>query len=77
VAQVADPTFSLPLKVDEPFGSDHVIAIVSDQRLEQVEAAIRAIDDQKASGKFVGILRSLQQSNRSVRIGMSAAFTAR
>lgn len=77
VAQVADPTFSLPLKVDEPFGSDHVIAIVSDQRLEQVEAAIRAIDDQKATGKFVGILRSLQQSNRSVRIGMSAAFTAR
>ncbi|CAN7724964.1 caspase family protein [Bradyrhizobium sp. LjRoot220] len=76
-AQVADPTFSLPLKVDEPFGSDHVIAIVSDQRLEQVEAAIRAIDDQKATGKFVGILRSLQQSNRSVRIGMSAAFTAR
>ena len=77
VAKVADATFSLPLKVEEPFGSDHVIAIVSDQRLEQVEAAIRAIDDQKASGKFVGILRSLQQSNRSVKIGMSAAFTAR
>lgn len=76
VAQVAEQSFSLPLRVEEPFGSDHVIAIVSDQRLEQVEAAIRAIDDQKASGKFVGILRSLQQSNRGVRIGMSASYTA-
>ena len=76
VAKVADQTFSLPLRVEEPFGSDHVIAIVSDQRLEEVEAAIRAIDDQKASGRFVGILQSLQQSNRSVRIGMSASFTA-
>lgn len=74
-AQVADTTFSLPLRVGEPFGSDHVIAIVSDQRLNEVEAAIRAIDDQLAPGRFASILRSLQQSNRGVRIGMAASFT--
>lgn len=77
VPQVAETTFSLPLKVEEPFGSDHVIAIVSDQRLGEAEAAIRAIDDQKAAGRFVGILRSLQQSNSSVKIGMAASFTTR
>lgn len=77
VAQVAETTFSLPLKVEEPFGSDHLIAIVSDQRLGEAEAAIRALDDQKATGRFVGVLRSLQQSNRSVKIGMAASFTIR
>jgi hypothetical protein len=74
--QVLEKTFSLPLRVDEPFGADHLIAIVSDQRLSQVEAEIAAIDDQKVAGKFVGILRSLQQSNRSAKIGMAASFTA-
>ncbi len=76
VALISDANFDLPLKVDEPFGSDHLIAIVSEKRLEQTEAAISALDDQKAAGKFVGILRSLHLSDRSVRFGMAASFTA-
>jgi hypothetical protein len=75
-APVSKPFFDLPLRVEEPFGSDHVIAIVSDTRLEQAEAAISALDDQKAAGKFVDILRLVQLSDRSVRFGMAASFTA-
>jgi hypothetical protein len=75
-ALIADPFFDLRLKVEEPFGSDHVIAIVSNTRLEQAEAAISALDDQRAAGKFVDILRSIQLSDRSVRFGMAASFTA-
>jgi hypothetical protein len=77
VALVSRPNFGLQLQVEEPFGSDHVIAIVSEKRLEQTEAAISALDDQKAAGKFVGILRSLRLSDRSVRFGMAASFTAK
>ncbi len=76
VALFSEPTFDLGLSVDEPFGSDHLIAIVSDQRLMQTEAAISALNDQKAAGKFVNILRVLHQSDRGVRFGMAASFTA-
>lgn len=74
--QIDDSSFDLPLAVDEPFGSDFVVAIVSDRRLEQAETAISALDDQRAAGKFVDILRSTQSSDRSVRFGMAASFTA-
>jgi hypothetical protein len=76
VALIKEPTFDLPLRVDEPFGSDHLIAIVSDQRLEQAEAAISALDDQRAAGRFAEILRSLHSSDHSVRFGMAASFTS-
>jgi len=74
--QIADSSFDLPLRVDEPYGSDYVVAIVSNRRLAQAEAAISALDDQKAAGRFVDILRSVQMSDRSVRFGMAASFTA-
>lgn len=75
-APVKDPFFDLPLRVDEPFGSDYLIAIVSDARLEKAEAAISGLDDQKAAGKFLDILRSVVRSDRNVRFGMAASFTA-
>jgi hypothetical protein len=76
VALIAEPNFDLGLRVDEPFGSDHLIAIVSDQRLMQAEAALSALNDQLAAGKFVNILRALHLSNSGVRFGMAASFTS-
>jgi Caspase domain len=76
VALMWDADFDLPLQVVEPFGLDQVVAIVSDRRLVQAEAAIRALDDQKAAATFVGILRSVQLSDPNVRFGMAASFTA-
>jgi Caspase domain/Domain of unknown function (DUF4384) len=76
-ALISDEDFDLPLRVSEPFGSDHLIAIVSDNRLDRTEAAISALDTEKAAGKLVNILRSAQLSDRSVRFGMAASFTAR
>jgi hypothetical protein len=75
-ALISDADFDLPLRVGEPFGSDRLIAIVSDSRAEKVEAAIGALDDQKAAGKLVNVLRSLQLSDRSVHFGMATSFTA-
>ena len=75
-ALIADPNFDLPLRTAEPFGADHLVAIASDRRLEQVEAAVVAIDGQNLPRAVVEILRTAQSSNRGVRIGMAASFTA-
>jgi hypothetical protein len=77
VALISDANFdSPPLRVSEPFGSDRLIAVVSNNRLEQAEAAISALNEQKAAGKLVNILHSVQLSDRSVHFGMAASFTA-
>jgi len=75
-ALVKDPFFDLPLRVDEPYGSDYLIAIVSDARLDKAEAAISGLDGQRAAGNFLEILRSVVRSDRTVRFGMAASFTA-
>jgi Caspase domain len=75
-ALIADDDFSLPLKVGPPFGSDHVTAVVSDSRLEDLERAISALDGQKVPGKIVSALFEAQQSNPDMRVGTAALFTS-
>jgi hypothetical protein len=72
---ITESDFDLSLQVAEPFGSDHLIAIVSDRRLDQVESAAVAIDGQKP-GELVDILRRLRLSDHHIRFGMAASFTA-
>jgi hypothetical protein len=66
-------TFRLPLKVQEPFGADHVVAIVSPERHEGIERAIAALDGRKAVGDLLTILAGLQSAR--VTIGNAGLFT--
>lgn len=75
-ALVVEQSFSLPLKVSEPFGSDHVVAIVSDTRLHELESTLTSIDGQKAAGKLPKLLRPLFLSSGTVRVGIAALFTS-
>lgn len=68
-------TFTLPLRVQEPFGADHAVAIVSDKELADVLAAIRSLDGRRAAGNLIAILQSLRQREPSVRIGTAGLFT--
>jgi hypothetical protein len=72
---IADESFSLPLRVGPPFGSDHVTAIVSDSRLTDLERSIRALDGQKSAGQLVALLIEAQQSHADMRVGTAALFT--
>jgi hypothetical protein len=72
---VVDASFDLPLQVSEPFGSDHLIALVSDQRANTTESAISSLDGQKAAGKLAKAIRSAFSLDRSLRIGFAAVFT--
>ena len=73
---IADDSFSLPLRVGPPFGSDYVTAIVSETRLEGLEQSIRALDGQKSAGKLVDLLIATQQSHPDMRVGTAALFTS-
>lgn len=73
---IADDSFSLPLRVGPPFGSDHVTAIVSESRLDDLERSIRALDGQKSPGKLVDLLIEAQQSHLDMRVGTAALFTS-
>ena len=63
------------IEVRAPFGADHVIAIVSDQRLPELQEAIKAFDQVRAAGRIPGILRQHLPGDASVRIGFAGLFT--
>jgi hypothetical protein len=63
------------IAVKPPFGADHVVAIVSDARLPDLEAAIKAFDGVRAAGRIPGILRKHLPGDGSARIGFAGLFT--
>jgi hypothetical protein len=63
------------LEVSEPFGSDHLIALVSNQRANAIESALSSLDRQKAAGKLAKTLRSAFALDRDLQIGFAAVFT--
>jgi hypothetical protein len=73
-------TFELSkIEVAAPFGSDFVVAIVSDTRLEDIEGAIRRLDGtynkRRMAGRLPTILNSIACGDRKVRVGMAGLFT--
>ena len=63
------------IEVKPPFGADHVVAIVSDTRLLELQEAIKVFDGVRAAGRIPGILRKHLPSDQSVRIGFAGLFT--
>jgi hypothetical protein len=75
-ARLAGQKFELPLDVRKPFGADHMVAIVSDARLKDIEQALVQVDGRRAAGYIPGILQPLQSTDRNVRVGTAGLFTA-
>jgi hypothetical protein len=76
-ALISDEDFSLPdIHVRPPFGSDHVTAIVSDSRLDDLERSISSLNDQKSPGKLVSLLVEAQRSHPDMRVGTAALFSS-
>jgi hypothetical protein len=63
------------IAVKPPFGADHVVAVVSDKRLPELQDAIKAFDQVRAAGRIPGILRKHLPGDASVRIGFAGLFT--
>jgi caspase domain-containing protein len=69
------PTLELPLKVRDPYGAEYVVAVVSDRRLPELEAAIKAFDRTHAAGRIPALLRKHLPADQSVRLGSAGLFT--
>jgi hypothetical protein len=74
--RLSGPKFELLLDVKKPFGADHMVAIVSDARLKDIEQALAQLDKRHAAGRIPAILQPLQSADRSVRLGIAGLFTA-
>lgn len=73
--QLSGDSFELPLDIRKPFGADHVLAIVSDRRLEDVEVYIKALHNRRKAGSLLRIL-GRYAGDRTVRFGIAGLFTA-
>jgi Caspase domain/Domain of unknown function (DUF4384) len=72
---IVEDSYDLTLQVSEPFGSDHLIALVSNQRANATESAISSLHQQKSAGKLAKAIGSASALDRNLRIGFSAVFT--
>jgi hypothetical protein len=62
--------------VQEPFGSDTVIAISSDQRLEALEGALRKLDGLRKAGQVPKLIEEqLPKPPAVARVGFASIFT--
>ncbi|EGP09593.1 hypothetical protein CSIRO_0751 [Bradyrhizobiaceae bacterium SG-6C] len=76
-ALVQSGTFELPLKVNEPYGTDAIIAIVSDERLLDLESQLNRITGQRSANSLRLLMASHLRVNRSARVGLASVFTSR
>jgi len=74
--RVADANWQLKFQVREPFGSDTVIAIVSDRPLAALETELKSLDGRRAAGRVPQLVRQLLPQTGATRLGFASVFTA-
>lgn len=73
-AVVPTAQYSLPVRVREPFGADQVIAVTSSERMTQLEAALKQLNQRRTA---VQMLRMVERhAPADARIGTIGLFTA-
>jgi hypothetical protein len=66
--------FSFPLRVREPFGSDQLVAVTSQQRMTALEQAVKGLDRRRSAVQMINVLKRYAPAD--VRIGSAGLFTA-
>jgi hypothetical protein len=59
--------------VQKPFGADHVVAVVSEARLDELEQALLRLHGRRRAGRLPDVLQSVAGS--AVRLGTAGLFT--
>ncbi len=68
--------FTLPLQVrDPPFGAEHLIAILSDQPLDQLHTALQGLSSPQAAADLPDTLKNAL-SGQAVTVGIANVFTS-
>jgi hypothetical protein len=63
----------LPFQVRDPFGADEVVAITSENRMNDLVAALLDIDGRKSAGKLASVISRFAPPD--ARIGLVGLFT--
>ena len=69
-----NPSYSFPVRVRKPYGSDQLIVVTSQQRMTSLEQAIQELDKRRAALQAVNILMRFAPAD--ARIGSAGLFTA-
>lgn len=67
--------FRLPLEVTPPFGAEHIVAVASDQPLDALAAALKAVDGDQESAQIPDLFKQ-HLAGRRTQIGLHGAFSA-
>jgi hypothetical protein len=66
--------FSFPVRVREPFGSDQLIVVTSQQRMTALEQALRGLDRRRSAVQMINMIKRYAPGD--ARIGSAGLFTA-
>lgn len=73
-AVVRTAEFSFPVRVREPFGSDQLIAVTSQQRMTALEQAVKGLDRRRSAVQMINMIKRYAPGD--ARIGSAGLFTA-
>jgi Caspase domain len=71
---VRTAAFSFPVRVREPFGSDQLIAVTSQQRMTALEQAVKGLDRRRSAVQMINMIKRYAPGD--ARIGSAGLFTA-
>jgi hypothetical protein len=66
--------FSFPVRVREPFGSDQLVAVTSQQRMTALEQALQGLDRRRSAVQMINMIKRYAPGD--ARIGSAGLFTA-
>jgi Caspase domain len=67
-------SYSFPVRVQKPFGSDQLVAITSQQRMADLEQALQGLDKRRAAVQMITMIKRFAPAD--ARIGSAGLFTA-
>ena len=73
-AVLKNATYRFPVQVREPFGSDQVVVITSDQRMSALEEVVRKLDRRRTAMQIVRMVERYGPAD--ARVGSIGLFTA-
>lgn len=73
-AVIATPDYAYKVRVGEPFGADQVVAITSSQRLDDLQLALKALNQRRTAAEVYRLIE--QMAPPDARIGATTVYTS-
>jgi hypothetical protein len=73
-AIIPSPSFRFPVRVQQPFGADQIVAITSAQRMPELEQVLQQLDKRRSAVQMIKMVQ--RYAPHDARIGSAGLFTA-